>query len=131
MNAPMRHSRSMIRQVNLEDANECARIDAWVRAHSEGTPFHLTPWMKGVSRGTGQEALYLIAEARSGDIQGLLPLHLIHSPLFGRALVSSGFAVGGGILADSPAVANKLADAAWNIAERRCPCQFYTALDGR
>jgi FemAB-related protein (PEP-CTERM system-associated) len=118
MNAPMRHSRSMIRQVNLEDAYECARIDAWVRAHSEGTPFHLTRWMQGVSRGTGQEALYLIAETRSGDIQGLLPLHLIHSPLFGRALVSSGFAVGGGILADSPAVANKLADAAWNIAER-------------
>jgi FemAB-related protein (PEP-CTERM system-associated) len=118
MNAPLRHSRSMIRHINLEDANECSRIDAWVKAHGEGTPFHLTRWMQGVSRGTGQEALYLVAETRSGDIQGLLPLHLIHSPLFGRALVSSGFAVGGGILADSPAVATKLADAAWNFAER-------------
>ncbi len=118
MNAPMRHSRSMTRELDLTDANECARIDAWVKAHSEGTPFHLTPWMLGVSRGTGQEAMVLIAENRNGDIQGLLPLHLIHSPLFGRALVSSGFAVGGGILADSPAIATKLADAAWNIAER-------------
>ncbi len=64
MNAPMRHSRSMIRPAQLNDAHECARIDAWVRAHPEGTPFHLSAWMLGVARGTGQEAMVLIAENR-------------------------------------------------------------------
>jgi len=49
-----------------------------------------------------------------------LPLNLIHSPLFGRALVSSGFAVNGGIIADSAHVADALADEALRLAERWC-----------
>ena len=51
-------------------------------------------------------------------IAGLVPLTEVHSPLFGRALVSSGFAVGGGILAHSDLVADKLAEQAWRLAQR-------------
>ena len=36
---------------------------------------------------------------RGTTLSGWLPLTLVHSPLFGRALVSSGFGVGGGVLA--------------------------------
>ncbi|QYU67524.1 FemAB family PEP-CTERM system-associated protein [Leptolyngbya sp. 15MV] len=43
----------------------------------------------------------------------------MHSPLFGRALVSSGFAVGGGVLALSQASAERLCRAASELAERR------------
>ncbi|MEP7348734.1 MAG: FemAB family XrtA/PEP-CTERM system-associated protein [Sphingorhabdus sp.] len=121
MNAPMLRSKFDIRNVDLRDADECLRIDRWVMAHDAGLPFHRPVWLKAVEAGTGQQAHCLIAETSEG-IVGLLPLHLIHSPLFGRALVSSGFAVGGGILSDSPIATRRLAAAAWEMAERSsCP----------
>lgn len=122
MNAPMVRSKIGTRAVDLGDANETARIDAWVLAHEAALPFHRPAWLKAVEAGTGQEAHCLIAETSGGNIAGLLPLHLIHSPLFGRALVSSGFAVGGGILSDSPTATRRLAAAVWDMAHRwSCP----------
>jgi FemAB-related protein (PEP-CTERM system-associated) len=126
MNAPMIRGKIAVRFVDLNDANECARIDAWVLACEGGSPFHRPKWLKAIEAGTGQEAHCLIAERggreSSGEIVGLLPLHIMHSPLFGRALVSSGFAVGGGILSASNAATKRLAEAAWNFAEcRSCP----------
>ena len=121
MNAPMLRLKIAIRAVNLRDANETARIDAWVMAHDAGLPFHRPVWLKAIETGTGQEAHCIIAETPSGDIAGLLPLHLIHSPLFGRALVSSGFAVGGGILSDSATATRRLAAMVWDMAGR-CSC---------
>ena len=116
MNAPMLRSKITICAADLRDANECARIDAWVLAHEAGLPFHRPAWLKAIEAGTGQEAHCLIAETSSGEIAGILPLHLIHSPLFGRALVSSGFAVGGGILSDSATATRRLAAAVWDLA---------------
>jgi FemAB-related protein (PEP-CTERM system-associated) len=122
MNAPLVHDRAVVRAGNLADASECARIDAFVMQHTDSTPFHLTAWMKGVEAGTGQKAHVLIAENALGAIEGVLPLHAIGSPLFGRALVSSGFAVSGGILAVSQGVVERLADAAWDLAKSsKCP----------
>ena len=122
MNAPMLRPKIAVRAVAMNDVNEAARIDAWVMAQPLGLPFHRTAWLKAIEAGTGQEAHSLVAETAAGDIAGLLPLHLIHSPLFGRALVSSGFAVGGGILSDSKSAARRLAEAAWQLAERlSCP----------
>jgi FemAB-related protein (PEP-CTERM system-associated) len=122
MNAPMLRPKISVREVVLNDANECARMDAWLMAHPYGLPFHRPVWLKAIEVGTGQEARCLIAETAAGEIAGLLPLHVIHSPLFGRALVSSGFAVGGGILSDNLTAARRLADAAWDMAQRwSCP----------
>src|SRR3546814_18564327 len=50
-------------------------------------------------------------------LTGILPLHHVRSPLFGQALVGSGFAVGGGILADGPVVAATLAHGAAAMAK--------------
>ena len=122
MNAPILRPKIQVRAADLRDANECARLDAWVMAHDAGTPFHRPAWLQAVEAGTGQEAHCLIAETSTGEIAGLLPLHLIHSPLFGRALVSSGFAVGGGILSNSATVTRRLAAAVWSCAEQwSCP----------
>ena len=82
-----------VRQAVGEDA----RIDAFVRTAPEATPFHLTAWSRAVEKGCGQRARFLIAE-QAGQIVGLLPLTEMRSPLFGKALVSAGFAVGGGCL---------------------------------
>lgn len=128
MNAPMSHDLSgprakmKIRIADFRDPDEANRIDAWVLADPNGTPFHRPAWQIAITEATGHEAVCLIAEDKAGDIIGILPLHIIHSPLFGRALVSSGFAVGGGILSSNPIAIRRLAAAAWDIAERRsCP----------
>jgi len=71
-----------------------------------------------VAAATGNAAHVLLAEHDGGWIAGLLPLTAVRSPLFGRALVSAGFAVDGGILAHDAATARGLADAAWSLSAR-------------
>lgn len=104
----------LVRAAGKADADRIARF---VRDAPGGTPFHLPAWSAAVATGCGQRAHYLLAERR-GAIVGVLPLSEIHSALFGRALVSAGFAVGGGILATSTAAAAALAEAAWALAAR-------------
>lgn len=102
---------------DLDDRQESAEIEAWVTAHPDSTPFHRPAWIQAVARGTRQKAAMLVCR-HGGAIAGVLPLNRISSVLFGRALVSSGFAVDGGILADDLAAAQALADACWRQAER-------------
>jgi FemAB-related protein (PEP-CTERM system-associated) len=117
MNAPLRLA-TTVRPATLCDT---AAIDAWVRARVDATPFHLVAWGRAVAEGCRQRAHYLIAE-RAGSLCGVLPLTEIHSALFGRALVSAGFAVGGGILADDRSATDALGEAAWRLAKRlHCP----------
>ena len=108
-----------IREADLRDASEAARLDAFVRAHSAATPFHLTGWSRAVAAGCRQRARFLVAERANGSIAGVLPLTEMRSPLFGRALVSTGFGVGGGVLGDA---VEELASGAWDLAQRLgCP----------
>src|ERR1700712_784395 len=107
---------------DLTDPNDRARIDDYVRAHPDATPFHLTGWNVAVARACGQTAHCLIAETADGEIVGVLPLTEIRSPLFGKALVSAGFAVDGGILKRRDAIAEALAASAWALAQKLgCP----------
>lgn len=111
-----------LRAADLSDAAAAARIAAFVRAHPEGTPFHLPAWSLAVAQGCGQRSHTLIAERGDGTIEGVLPMTEVRSRLFGRALVSNGFAVGGGILADSETAAKVLAEAGWALALKLgCP----------
>jgi FemAB-related protein (PEP-CTERM system-associated) len=120
VNAPFRLASESVALADLRDPGEAARIEAFVADHS-GTPFHRPTWLRAVERGTGQRATGLVAH-KGGAISGWLPLTEVHSPLFGRALVSSGFGVGGGVLATDDAVAERLCSAAQELALRRaCP----------
>lgn len=92
-------------------ADEAAILE-FVGLHPDATPFHLPAWLRAVERGCGHAGRYLLAE-RSGRLVGLLPLTALRSRLFGSALVSSGFGVGGGILGEG---AEELAAAAWALA---------------
>ena len=122
MNAPARPSRIAVRIASPGDPAEAARIDEWVRAQPGATPFHLPRWSRAVEQGCRQRAHYLVAETSRRQPAGVLPLCEVHSPFFGRALVSSGFAVGGGILARDGEAARLLAQAGWALAERLgCP----------
>ena len=105
--------------LDLDDAAQVAAADAFVRGMADGTPFHRPAWIKAIERGTGNRAHMLAMVASSGQIAGLLPLTHMKSRLFGEALVSSGFAVDGGILASDPVVACALASAAEGLARDR------------
>tara|TARA_B110001454_G_scaffold177253_1_gene169660 strand:+ start:57 stop:1115 length:1059 start_codon:yes stop_codon:yes gene_type:complete len=108
--------RMIVSCANLDDAAQVAELDAWICARPDSTPFHRPAWITAVARGTGQQAMMLVCR-HGGEIAAVLPLNLIHSPLFGRALVSSGFAVDGGILADHASAAEALAQECWRLAQ--------------
>lgn len=120
MNAPFAPAALTVSLADLRDPGEVSRIEGYV-AERGGTIFHRPAWLRAVERGTGQRAHGLLAE-RHGALVGWLPLNEIHSPIFGRAFASSGFAVGGGILADDVRVLAALVRAVEELAERRsCP----------
>lgn len=111
-----------LRAVDLRDGAERARLDAFVRAHPEGTPFHLPAWSIAVAEGCGQRSHVLVAERADGSLVAMLPLTEVRSPLFGKALVSNGFAVGGGILTETDDAVRPLGEAAWALAQKlACP----------
>lgn len=113
MNAFSAIGSTTVRKANLD--RERGAIDVFVAAQKAATPFHRPAWSLGVQRGTGQRAHYLVA-TENGAIAGVLPLTEVRSRLFGAALVSAGFGVGGGVLAPSDRVATALCDAAWEFA---------------
>ncbi len=117
MNAPFPLGVEEVAVVDMRDPGEVARIEQFV-AECEGTVFHRPAWLHAVEQGTGQRATGLVAE-KGGIVTGWLPLTEAHSPLFGRALVSSGFAVGGGALTRKAATANALCKAAEELAVRQ------------
>ncbi|WP_395395151.1 FemAB family XrtA/PEP-CTERM system-associated protein [Novosphingobium sp. BL-8A] len=96
MNAPFSLPANL-RLPDLADPGELARIEGFLARHPDATPFHRPCWFVPVAKATGNDALALVQE-RQGEIVAFLPLNVIHSPVFGRLLASSGFAVGGGLL---------------------------------
>jgi FemAB-related protein (PEP-CTERM system-associated) len=110
-----------LRVERLDDGGEGGEggWDAFVDAHPEATLFHRAGWRRVVRRTYRHPCPYLVA--RDGDdVRGVLPLVEVASPLFGRALISTGFFVYGGILAADDAARTALADAAMRLgADRR------------
>ncbi|HEY0148637.1 MAG TPA: FemAB family XrtA/PEP-CTERM system-associated protein [Allosphingosinicella sp.] len=103
-----------IRTVRAATAADHPAIRAFVLSRPEAEPFHLPEWSLAVEQGCRQRAHFILAEDQRGAITGLLPLTEMRSPLFGSALVSTGFGVGGGILGDGT---EALAEAAWRLAQ--------------
>lgn len=102
--------------LDLDDGDQASAVDAFVLAHPQGTPFHRPAWMTAIARATGNRPHMIAAVGPSGSIRGVLPYHHVQSRLFGQALVSSAFAVGGGILAKDPAAAAILGSAVQDVA---------------
>lgn len=118
MNAPFPLPRERIRLVDCWNEDMRRRVGDFLAAHPGATPFHEPRWLEAVARGTGNRALALVAE-RHGEIAAYLPLNEIHSPVFGRLLASSGFAVDGGLLGIEGAECEALVAAAEELAIRR------------
>jgi FemAB-related protein (PEP-CTERM system-associated) len=109
VNAPVNPA-ERVRPVDWRDPHELRRIEGFL-AETRASLFQRPAWLAAVAAGTGQRALGLVTE-RLGTLTGWLPLTEVRSALFGKVLVSSGFAVGGGIVAASETAAATLAEAA-------------------
>jgi FemAB-related protein (PEP-CTERM system-associated) len=92
-----------------------AQWDAYVLHHEQGTLFHLTSWQRIIARAFGYKPHYLAA-TEDGSVRGVLPLFMVSNPLMGRALISTPFAVYGGICASDQAAHDALLNAASNLA---------------
>jgi FemAB-related protein (PEP-CTERM system-associated) len=87
--------------------------DEFVLQHPDGSPFHLIAWKETIEGAFGYQPIYLAAKTGSkpgSRIEGVLPLFFVRNPIIGRVLVSSPFAVYGGILAESHATGELLYD---------------------
>ncbi len=89
--------------------------DAFVRAHPQGSFFHLSGWQRVLRRAFGHRSHYLLARQENA-IVGVLPLARVRSLLFGDALISTPFCVYGGALGTSPEVVLALEDHAAALA---------------
>lgn len=123
-----------------ENAGSSTAFDELVRAHSDGSPYHLGAWRAAVADAYGHAGQLLVAR-RGGEIVGGLPICLVKRPLGGVRWSALPFCDLGGPLATEaqlvPALAARAAqDAARAGAsgfEARCagePAEE-AALEGR
>jgi len=112
-NPTSQNSRSQIRELNSTDISQW---DDFVLGHPFGTPFHLIAWKRTLEQTFGYLAKYLVA-VEEGHIRGILPLFLVKNPIIGKALISTPFAVYGGVVANSGADVLKLHERAVSLAK--------------
>lgn len=103
---------TLVKPLQLEDEN---RWDRFVDAAENGTIFHKMAWKRIVESTFHYRPCYLFAE-QGGEICGVLPLFHVRSLFAGNAMISTPFAVYGGILAVNAATENLLFAACKNFA---------------
>lgn len=74
------------------------RWDEFVMAQPGGSPFHLSAWKVCLEKTFGYESCYFYAK-RDGEITAIAPVFYISNWIVGRCLLSTPFAVYGGICA--------------------------------
>jgi FemAB-related protein (PEP-CTERM system-associated) len=89
--------------------------DSYVLQHEQGTLFHLTAWKRAIERTFPYKPRYLMA-MRGNQVAGVLPLFLVSNVMTGRTLISTPFAVYGGVCADDEGARDALIEAACSLA---------------
>lgn len=98
-------------------AQGAARWDEYILQHPEASSYHLSGWQEPLGRALFHTPHYLEAW-RNNTLVGVLPLIHLRRPMLGDLLVSLPFVNYGGLLADDPAAALALRDAALARAKR-------------
>jgi FemAB-related protein (PEP-CTERM system-associated) len=91
--------------------------DGFVEGRPDATFFHLAAWRSVASQVFGHRPHYLV-HREAGEIAAVLPLVEIRSRLFGHALISNAFCVGGGPLARSEAAQAAILSEAEDLGRR-------------
>ena len=74
--------------------------DSYVAAHPAAGNYHQYGWREVIEGSFGHRCLYLAARNNDNNIEGILPIVLMQSRIFGRFFVSLPFFNYGGILCD-------------------------------
>ena len=104
--------------VTVTHAGEGDRAEWEAFAASRGEFYHRPGWGDVISSVYGHEPVCLIAR-QGGEVTGILPMIDRRSALFGKALISMGFTVGGGVAATDQASKEALLEAAIAEAKNR------------
>lgn len=86
--------------------------DAFVRSREEWSHFHLYGWKRLIEEVHGHECIYLVARDPSGEMEAVLPMVRVRSPVFGHFLVSMPFLNYGGPLGTPDGMRSVAAEAA-------------------
>ena len=99
-----------LREVSIRElrVDEEQHWEAFAVGAAQGSFFHRLPWRQIIERCLGQKSYYRSAW-RGDQLVGILPLTEIRSRIFGHSLISPGFGVSAGIVADEIHVAQLLA----------------------
>jgi len=103
--------------VKMLDVDSFYEWDRFVMECEEGTVFHLTRWLDLI-RVNFKHKPYCLFRMRDQEITGVLPLVHVKSPFLGSVLVSTPYAVYGGILAREHEDAIHLLEVAGDLAKR-------------
>ena len=90
--------------------------DSYVYKSSSSTFYHQLGWRNVVKKTYKHKPIYLVAK-ENGEIEGVLPLFLMKSMIFGKKLVSVPFAPYGGVCADDGIGEKMLIEEAIRVAD--------------
>ena len=94
------------------------RWDRFVLQQPTGTLFHLLSWKRTIEKTFGYEPCYAYTE-RDGEITGVAPVFLLSNWIIGRCLISTPYAVYGGICAVDSESEGKLVQHLKQLAHTR------------
>jgi FemAB-related protein (PEP-CTERM system-associated) len=101
--------------VHAYDESQAGRWDAFVRNEPSASFFHLSGWLRVMERTFGYHSCAAYCERR-GNITGVLPLFFVKNWILGNCLISTPFAVYGGIAATDNESQTALLDYAKHLA---------------
>jgi len=104
-------------EVQLYTESKKAQWDEFVQNSKEASFFHLTGWKRVVERTFGYPSYYLLAE-HHGHLQGILPLFVMRTLSFGKALISLPLAAYGGPYARDKETEALLVEEAKRLTQR-------------
>lgn len=93
------------------ESDNAQRWDGFVLAQPSAGFFHRFGWKTVIEESFAQPCHFLLAE-RNLAVTGVFPLVQVRSPIFGNRLVSTGWCVGGGVVAEDDESAAALYEAA-------------------
>jgi len=94
-----------------------AEWEAFIEAHPDATLFHRSAW-RHVAKDVFGHTPHYLAIRTGGAVSAVLPLVEVRSRLFGHALISNAFCVGGGPLATDDAAQAAILDQAEQLGRR-------------
>jgi FemAB-related protein (PEP-CTERM system-associated) len=102
-------------RVRIATESDERRWDNYVNNHPEATPYHLSAWIKAVTKAYGFTGYTLLAEVE-GDIKGGITLVHMGIPLKPKSIISLPYCDVGGILAEEGMVVTSLLSAVYDLA---------------